>query len=80
MQQTETYYTVEQVAILLSRGQDWVWAQCRDRKIPHHKLGRSYRFSDGDLKHLAAQTAVVTRTPQADDDLMPSRAQRRRIA
>jgi excisionase family DNA binding protein len=58
MQQTETYYTVEQVAIMLSRGKDWVWAQCRDRKIPHHKLGRSYRFTDGDLKALAAQSAV----------------------
>ena len=80
MEQSETYYTVEQVAIMLSRGKDWVWAQCRDRKISHHKLGRTYRFSDGDLKDLAAHTAVVTRSPQADDDLVPSKAQRRRIA
>ena len=80
MQQTETYYTVEQVAIMLSRGNDWVWAQCRDRKIPHHKLGRAYRFTDGDLKEFGAQTAVVARTPEADDDLVPSKALRRRMA
>jgi len=43
-------------------GQDWVWAQCRERKIPHHKLGRSYRFTDGDLKALAAQSAAPLQT------------------
>jgi excisionase family DNA binding protein len=75
MQQTETYYTVEQVAIMLSRGKDWVWAQCRDRKIPHHKLGRSYRFTDGDLKALAAQSAV---TPgETDYELLTSKGERR---
>jgi excisionase family DNA binding protein len=80
VQQTEMYYTVEEVAIIFRRGKDWVWAQSRDRKIPHHRLGRTYRFSNGDLKELAAKTAVVIKMPEEDDDLVPSKARRRRIA
>lgn len=79
MQQTETYYTVEQVAVILSRGKDWVWAQCRAQKMPHHKIGRTYRFADADLRELMFQTAVVTKTAEGDDNPVPSKERRRRM-
>ena len=44
-----TYYTVEQVSEQTGMGKDWLWQQCRDRKIAHHRLGRTYRFTADDL-------------------------------
>lgn len=54
-----TYYTVEQVSEQTGMGKDWLWAQCRDRKIAHHRFGRTYRFSADDLRQLMTATAVT---------------------
>lgn len=54
-----TYYTVEQVSALTGMGKDWLWKQCADRKIPHHRFGRSYRFTVEDLAALKQATAVT---------------------
>jgi excisionase family DNA binding protein len=56
------YYTVEQVSELTGMGKDWLWKQCADRRIPHHRFGRSYRFTVEDLRQLQQATAVI---PQA---------------
>jgi len=71
-----TYYGVEQVSEMLGRSRDWVWAQCRECKIPHHRIGRSYRFTADDLKQLMANTAVVP-IESGEDMLLSSRAERR---
>jgi len=74
------YYTVEEVAQMLNRGKDWVWEQCRNRTIPHHKLGRVYRFTEDDLRALAIQTAVTPAEPEQADELLPSKARRRQAS
>ena len=33
----------------LSSCETWLRQQCREARIPHHRLGRSYRFSESDL-------------------------------
>jgi excisionase family DNA binding protein len=43
------YWTVEQVAELTGMGIKWLRAQCHDGLIPHHRFGRSYRFTAQDL-------------------------------
>jgi excisionase family DNA binding protein len=59
------YYTVEQVSEQTGMSKDWLWQQCRDRKIPHHRLGRTYRFTADDLANLQAATAVAPKAVQA---------------
>ena len=54
------FYTAEQVSEMTGMGRDWVWRMARDGKIPHHKLGGRYRWTEGDLIALAEQTAVQT--------------------
>lgn len=56
--QPTRYHTVEEVAELTGMSVKWLWGQCRDRKIPHNRFGRRYRFSDEDLATLHAQTRV----------------------
>jgi excisionase family DNA binding protein len=82
----ETYYTVDQVAEILSRSSSWVYAQCRQRKIPHHRLGRGYRLTEDDLREYATQTRVPAVPPPVYAscvpvdcyDLVPSSELRRR--
>jgi len=50
---------------------DWIWKQCRDGKIAHHKLGSKYRFTEADLTAMAARSAVAPTVLQ--DDLVPVR-------
>ena len=71
------FHTVEEVAAMLGHGPDWVWAQCRNGTIAHHKLGRSYRFTDDDVAHLAAQTAVPVTVPEPDVNPVPSKERAR---
>lgn len=52
------YYTIEEVAELTQMSQKWLWRQCRESKIPHHRFGSRYRFSEEDLPRLAAETRV----------------------
>ena len=65
--QPTRYHTAEEVAELTGMSVKWLWRQCRDKKIPHNKFGRSYRFSDEDLVAFGAQTRVEV----ASDELLP---------
>lgn len=51
--------TTEQLADILSVSQKTVWKLCRDKKIPHHKIERSYRFTESDVLTILAETAVT---------------------
>jgi excisionase family DNA binding protein len=65
------FYTARQVSAITGMTVDWIWQQCRDGKIAHHKLGDRYRFTADDLSALAAQTAVSPTVLK--DDLVPVR-------
>jgi excisionase family DNA binding protein len=67
---TLTFYSAQQAAEMTGMSVDWIWKQCRDGKIAHHKLGSKYRFTESDLSALAARSAVELK-PQ--DDLIPTR-------
>jgi excisionase family DNA binding protein len=56
---TTVYYTVEEAAGILGVTKDWLWAQCRNRQVPHHKRGRNYRFTAGDLEAIDSSLAPV---------------------
>jgi excisionase family DNA binding protein len=68
---TLTFYSAQQAAEMTGMSVDWIWKQCRDGKIAHHKLGSKYRFTESDLSALAARSAVVPTALQ--DDLIPTR-------
>lgn len=36
--------TAEEVAAMIGKGKDWVWAETRAGRIPHVKLGRRYHY------------------------------------
>jgi predicted DNA-binding transcriptional regulator AlpA len=52
------FYTAQQVSAMTSLGVDWIWRQARLGKIPHHKLGGRYRWTEEDIADLKAATAV----------------------
>ena len=70
------FYTAQQVSVMTSMSVDWLWQQCREQTIPHHKLGGRYRWTDQDLAALALQSAVAAVVVD-DDELIPSRHGRR---
>jgi excisionase family DNA binding protein len=68
------FYSAQQAAEMTGMSVDWIWKQCRDGKIAHHKLGSKYRFTADDLSALAAQSAVSPTMLQ--DDAVPARWRR----
>jgi excisionase family DNA binding protein len=68
------FYSAQQAATITGMSVDWIWKQCRDGKIAHHKLGSKYRFTADDLSALAAQSAVSPTMLQ--DDSVPTRWRR----
>lgn len=72
---TPRFYTVDEVADMTKLSRRWLWVQCREGKVAHHKWGRSYRFSETDLRQfIAASRIEVDADPFAD--LVPSRRSR----
>ncbi len=67
------WYTVEEVAELTQMSPMWIWRQCREERIPHHRFGKGqgvrYRFSDEDLRRLAAEPRLEASTA---DELVPA--------
>jgi hypothetical protein len=69
-----SFYTALQVSTMTGMGVDWIWQQARTGRIPHHKpnhgsaapslLGGRYRWTDGDLAALTAQTAVAPKATE----------------
>ena len=60
-------YTVEEVAEITGMSKHWLWRQCRNKAVPHHSMGRRYRFSEADLRALFDSTRVDA----VEDDLVP---------
>lgn len=71
------FYTAQQVADKTGMGVDWLWRQARDKKIPHHKLGGRYRWTESDLEALAEQSAVTPSEPVGREALIPLGRSRR---
>ena len=69
-------YTIAQVAELTQMSEYWLRQQCREARIPHHRLGRSYRFSESDLTQLLSESRVQTRPDPRERALTPTRHQR----
>jgi excisionase family DNA binding protein len=82
------YYTVDQVAATFGRSSSWVYAQCHQQKIPHHRLGNGFRFTEDDLREYATQTRVpvipapvyAACVPVDMYDVVPSSELRRRAS
>lgn len=58
------YFTVDQVATMTGMSELWLYRQCQLRKVPHHRFGRSVRFTREDLRALHQATAV---TPEVQE-------------
>ena len=67
----DNFYSARQVSEITGMSVDWIWQQCREGKIQHHKLGSKYRFTPGDLSALVAQSAVLPTVLK--DGLVPTR-------
>jgi len=46
---TNHFLTVSEAAALLQVPRSWVYRKTSERKIPHRKIGKHVRFSEGDL-------------------------------
>jgi excisionase family DNA binding protein len=71
-----TFLTIDQVSKCTGMSTKWLWSQCRIGAIPHHRFGRSYRFSEQDLLDLDAQTAVSPAARGEVDRLAPTGGRR----
>ena len=69
-------FTVAEVAELTQMSEYWLRQQCREARIPHHRLGRIYRFSESDLAQLLSESRVQTRTDPCEPALTPTRHHR----
>lgn len=65
---------VEDLGVLLKHTPDWVRAQCRAGRLPHHKIGKLYVFTADDVAEILAATAVAIRS----EDPPPAAPIRRR--
>jgi hypothetical protein len=61
----------EELAILLRHTRDWVRAQCRAGRLPHHKVGSVYVFTPSDVEEILAATAVPVRPPDPPRPVLP---------
>lgn len=68
---------VDDVGVLLKHTPDWVRAECRAGRLPHHKIGRIYVFTEADIAEILAATAVPARV--SDRDERPARRRRGRL-
>ena len=78
MKTAPRFFTIEEVADATQMSRAGLWRQCRDGKVAHHKMGRSYRFSESDLLNFISETRHDP-APVPDGALpMPSRQRARR--
>ncbi len=57
----EPLLTPADAARLLSVKTTWVYEAVRDRRLPHHKIGRNLRFVRSDLAAWVAEQRVASR-------------------
>lgn len=65
----QTYYTVEQVAELLTLHPKTIQRYIREGRLPAKKIGKSWRITAHDLSVFAEQTEACS--PHADTDKRP---------
>lgn len=51
--------TADEAAKRLQMNADTLVKKCRALQWPHHRLGRAYRFTEGDIAAILALTAVT---------------------
>ena len=56
---TALTYTAQEAADLLGSSYDWLTREARKGRLPHHRFGRVYRFTQDDVDAILALTAVV---------------------
>lgn len=54
----------DDLGALLKHTPDWIRAECRAGRLPHHKVGKLYVFTPEDVAEILAATAVATRPPE----------------
>jgi hypothetical protein len=67
---------VDDLGVLLKHTPDWVRAQCRAGRLPHHKIGKRYVFTPEDVTEILTATAVKAR-PELPAQPVPRRSGRR---
>lgn len=57
--------TAVEAGRLLGVNPRWLLAQARERRVPHHRLGRQVRFSEAQIREVLAATEVRPCPPRA---------------
>lgn len=65
----------DDLGVLLKHTPDWIRAEARAGRLPHHKVGKLYVFTPDDVAEILAATAVSTRPPDPPE---PVTVRRRR--
>lgn len=66
----------DELGTLLRHTPDWVRAEARAGRLPHHKIGKVYVFTPDDVEAILAATAVPVRPA---DPPAPATPRRRRL-
>lgn len=61
----ERLLTAVEAGRLLGVHPRWLLAQARERRVPHHRLGRQVRFSEAQIREILAATEVRPCPPRA---------------
>lgn len=54
------FYTVEEAATRLGMKVSWLYERTRRKAIPHRRLGKYVRFTEGDLRAISDAAATGT--------------------
>jgi excisionase family DNA binding protein len=54
----ERLLTAVEAGGLLGVNPRWLLAEARERRVPHHRLGRQVRFSEAQIREILAATEV----------------------
>ena len=68
--------TAAQMAATLGKSPAWVQTACRAKKLPHVKVGKTYRFTAEQVAQILALLTVEPAEPDATEqswDLAPGR-------
>lgn len=61
LQEYSYYFTSQQLAELTGTNHRWILRQCRKGLLPHHRVGKSVRFTGDDLSAIAERGSDLPR-------------------
>jgi len=55
--ENEAFYTVDEMATKLKVEKRFIYLHTKSGKLPHHRIGRTIRFTNGDFEEILKQSA-----------------------